>query len=225
LLENLPNTDRRILEPHLKDIAMARGTVLHERGEKLRFVYLPRTAVASLVVVLQSGEEIETATVGCEGIIGGNCAYGSSRTTGHAVVCVPGVFSRAPMAQFQKAMRESRALAEAVARFNDALLTQTQQTVACNAFHRVEARLCRWLLQIRDQTDVDFLPLTQEFLANMLGVRRTTVTLAARALQKAGLIRYRRGRIEIVDRKGLQDAACECYDLVHAQSAAAMAAK
>ncbi len=220
VLEELPNSDRRLLDPHLRDIAMARGTVLHERGEKLRYVYFPRTAVASLLVVLQSGEEIETATIGCEGIVGANSAHGSSRATCQAVICLPGTVSRMGMPQFQKAVREIRALSDLVTRSNDALLAQTQQTVACNAFHRVEARLCRWLLQMRDQTNADFLPLTQEFLASMLGVRRTTVTLAARELQKQGLIRYRRGRIEITDHDGLQEAACECYALVRAQTPA-----
>jgi CRP-like cAMP-binding protein len=217
LLAALPASDYSLLAPHLTDVTLPQGSLLQDRGERLRYVYFPRSGMISLLVVMQNGEEIETGTVGREGAIGVMSACGVPRASMRAAVQVPGVMARIGVAPFQKATRESRTLSEILGRYADALLAQTQQAVACNAVHTVEPRLCRWLLQVRDRVDANTLPLTQEALAQMLGVRRTTVTLAARGLQDAGLIRYRRGQIEILSVKALQETACECYATIQGQ--------
>jgi CRP-like cAMP-binding protein len=222
LLAALPASDYALLAAHLADVTLPPGSLLQDRGEKIRYVYFPRSGMISLIVVMQNGEEIETGTVGREGAIGTMSGCGVPRASMRAVVQLPGVIARIGAAQFQKALRESRTLSEIFARYADVLLAQTQQAAACNALHTVEPRLCRWLLQVRDRVDSGSLPLTQEALAQMLGVRRTTVTLAARGLQNAGLIRYRRGQIEILSLKALQETACECYHIIQAQYAQAL---
>ena len=218
LLSGLSPSDLALLEPHLADMSCEHGALIHDRGDRIRHVCFPRSGMISLLVVMGSGEEVEVATVGREGSVGFGSAFGTTRAAMRAVMQVPGIVAKIPVPQFQKAVRDSRTLAETIGRYGDALLAQTQQAVACNALHQVEPRLCRWLLQVHDRCDGETLPLTQEFLAQMLGVRRTTVTLAAQALQDAGLIRYRRGQIEILDLDGLKDAACECYEIIESHA-------
>src|SRR5262249_47750494 len=159
--------------------------------------------MVSLVAVMQSGATVETATVGRDGVIGGTAALGSHHAFGRAIVQLPGAAMRIGASQFRAAARDNDSIHRLVVRYNDLLISQIQQAVACNALHGLEARLCRWLLQTHDCMDGDTIPLTQEFLAQMLGVRRTTVTIAARLLQSAGFIRYRRGLIQVVNREGL----------------------
>jgi CRP-like cAMP-binding protein len=139
---------------------------------------------------------------------------GARSTIARAIVQLPGTAAWISASQFHTAAAQSPALRELIVRYNDVLLAQVQQSVACNALHGLEARLCRWLLQTHDCIDGNVIPLTQEFLGQMLGVRRTTVTIAARLLQSAGLIRYRRGHIQVLDRAALEDIACECYAVV-----------
>jgi CRP-like cAMP-binding protein len=170
--------------------------------------------MVSMVAVMQSGATVETATVGRGGIIGASAALGARWTFGRAIVQLPGAAAWLSAAQFHAAANECQAIRDLVVRYNDLLLAQVQQSVACNALHALEARLCRWLLQTHDCVDGDAIPLTQEFLGQMLGVRRTTVTIAARLLQSAGLIRYRRGLIHVLDRPALEEIACECYAVV-----------
>jgi CRP-like cAMP-binding protein len=170
-----------------------------------------------------NGAEVEIGTVGREGVVGLMAALGMTRATTRAVVLVPGTAARIPASQIQRCVRESRSMSDVFLRHADCLIGQTQQIAACNAIHNVEPRLCRWLLQTRDRIDNDILPLTQDALAQMLGVRRTTVTLAARALQKAGHIRYRRGQIEILDARALMQCACECYEIIRDFAPAAKA--
>lgn len=217
LLIGLSPEDLSLLEPHLKDIVLPQGQVLHEQGAVVEHVYFPHTGMISLLAVMRQGEAVETATVGREGVVGAMSGLGPRHASTTAIVQVPATASRISVSRFHGAASKSERIREMVARYNEALLIQVQQTAACHALHDVEARLSRWLLQTQDRTESDMIPLTQEFLSQMLGVRRTTVTLVARSLQQAGLIRYQRGQIMILDRKGLEDTACECYHTVRRQ--------
>jgi CRP-like cAMP-binding protein len=213
-LATLPPHDFSLLAPHLRTVALERGVMLHDVGEEIDHVYFPHSGMVSLVAVMQSGATVETATIGRGGVIGASAGLGARWAFGRAIVQLPGTAAWISGAQFHAAANQSQAIRDLIVRYNDLLLAQVQQSVACNALHALEARLCRWLLQTHDCIDGDAIPLTQEFLGQMLGVRRTTVTIAARLLQTAGLIRYRRGLIHIVDRAALEDIACECYAVV-----------
>jgi CRP-like cAMP-binding protein len=213
-LAALPLRDFSLLAPHLRTITLERGVMLHDVGEEIEHVYFPHTGMVSLVAVMRSGATVETATVGRGGVIGASAGLGARSTFGRAIVQLPGSAAWLSAAHFHAVAQECHAMRDLVVRYNDLLLGQVQQSVACNALHALESRLCRWLLQTHDCVDGDAIPLTQEFLGQMLGVRRTTVTIAARLLQSAGLIRYRRGLIHIIDRAGLEEIACECYAVV-----------
>jgi CRP-like cAMP-binding protein len=213
-LATLPPHDFSLLAPHLCTITLERGVMLHDVGEEIEHVYFPHTGMVSLVAVMQSGATVETATIGWSGVIGASAGLGAKSTIARAVVQLPGTAAWIGAAQFRAAAAQSHATRDLIVRYNDLLLAQVQQSVACNALHALEARLCRWLLQTHDCTDGNAIPLTQEFLAQMLGVRRTTVTIAARLLQSAGLIRYRRGHIQVLDRSALEDISCECYAVI-----------
>jgi CRP-like cAMP-binding protein len=213
-LATLPPHDFSLLAPHLRTIALERGVMLHDVGEEIEHVYFPHNGMVSLVAVMQSGATVETATIGRGGVVGASAGLGARSTFGRAVVQLPGTAAWLSGAQFRAAANQSQAIRDLIVRYNDLLLAQVQQAVACNALHALEARLSRWLLQTHDCVDGDAISLTQEFLGQMLGVRRTTVTLSARLLQSAGLIRYRRGLIQIVDRARLEDISCECYAVV-----------
>jgi CRP-like cAMP-binding protein len=213
-LATLQPHDFSLLAPHLRTIALERGVMLHDVGEDIEHVYFPHTGMVSLVAVMQSGATVETATIGRFGVIGASAGLGAHSTFARAIVQLPGTAAWISSSQFHAAASQSRAIRDLIVRYNDLLLAQIQQSVACNALHPLEARLCRWLLQTHDCIDGDAIPLTQEFLGQMLGVRRTTVTIAARLLQSAGLIRYRRGLIHILDRRALEEIACECYAAV-----------
>jgi CRP-like cAMP-binding protein len=163
---------------------------------------------------MRDGSGVETATIGREGAVGVMAGFGSRRSAGRAVMQVAGDVSHIAAAKFRAAIESSAALRDLVVRYNDVQMALVQQTAGCNALHHVEKRLCRWLLQTRDRCESDEIPLTQEFLAEMLGVQRTSVTPIARNLQTAGLIKYRRGRIEIIDREGIEKRSCECYEMV-----------
>jgi CRP-like cAMP-binding protein len=213
-LTALPADALALLAPHLRAVALDRGTVLHDAGDEIEHVYFPHSGMVSLVAVMQSGATVETVTVGRGGVIGATAGLGSRRAFGRAIVQLSGAAARIPWSQFRSAAKQSSAIHDLVVRHNDLLITQIQQSVACNALHMLEARLCRWLLQSHDCVDTNAVPLTQEFLGQMLGVRRTTVTVAARLLQSAGMIRYRRGLVHILDRPALEEIACECYAVV-----------
>src|SRR5262249_44778159 len=167
---------------------------------------------------MRQGDAIETATIGYEGAVGAFAGFGMRRAHTRAVVQVRGSASRIAASRFRKVAEESEAVCRIVVRYGEMLLIQVQQTAACNALHPVEARLSRWLLQARDRLESNTIKLTHEFLSQMLGVRRTTVTVVANMLQQAGLIRYHRGHIEIVDRRGLEARACECYEAIRRPS-------
>jgi CRP-like cAMP-binding protein len=171
----------------------------------------------SILAVTDDGEAIETAVVGSEGALGALAGLGVRRAFGRALVQIPGNAARISVSQLQKAARESDRIRDMILRSNEALMIQAQQTAVCGALHRVEARLARWLLQAQDCTGSSTIELIQEFLAQVLGVRRTTINLAVRTLQEAGLIRYRRGEVEIRDRSGLMNQSCSCYRIVRRQ--------
>jgi CRP-like cAMP-binding protein len=210
--------DYLLLAPNLRTVTLEQGTVLHDAGEPIEHVYFPHSGMVSVVTIMRNGDAVETASLGRDGVIGATAGLGAGRTVGRAIVQLDGATSRLASPQFRAAARESEAIRELALRYNDLLIAQIQQSVACIALHTVEARLCRWLLQTRDCVDGDSIPLTQECLAQILGVRRTSVTIAARLLQSAGMIRYRRGHIQVVDRAGLEDAACECYATLKARA-------
>jgi CRP-like cAMP-binding protein len=217
LLAALPAQDLSLLTPHLKEIPLLQGAVLHEQGELIDQVYFPHDGIISLLAVMQQGNAVETATIGYEGAVGSLSGLGPRRSHTRAVVQVAGYCSRIAAARFRKAAEESQEVRSIIVRYGEMLLIQVQQAAACNALHAVEARLSRWLLQARDRLDGNTIKLTHEFLSQMLGVRRTTVTVIASMLQEAGLIRYHRGQIEIVDRPGLEARACECYEAIRRQ--------
>jgi CRP-like cAMP-binding protein len=217
LLAALPPPELALIEPHLKEMTLDQGAMLHEQGEPIGRVYFPNSGMISLVAVMKQGNAVETATIGREGAIGAMSGMGPRHAFTRAVVQMAGSASMIPTSKFQPIVERSAAIRDVIVRHNEVLLAQVQQSAACNALHEAEARFCRWLLQSRDRTDSDVVPITQEFLAQMLGVRRTTVTLVAQSLQDAGLVRSRRGRIEIVDREALEDRACECYEAIRWQ--------
>lgn len=217
LLAGLPAGDFALLAPHLKEVVLEQGAVLQEQGDLVDQVYFPHDGIISLLAVMRQGDAIETATIGYEGAVGSFAGLGQRRSHTRAVVQVAGAATRIAGSHFRKAVQDSDAICKIVVRYGEMLLIQVQQTAACNALHAVEARLSRWLLQARDRLDSNTIALTHEFLSQMLGVRRTTVTVVANVLQQAGLIRYHRGQIEIVDRPGLEARACECYEAIRRQ--------
>jgi CRP-like cAMP-binding protein len=219
LLASLPANEYALLQPHLKDLPLKQGTVLAEQGDPIEHVYFPHSGMVSIVIVLAEGEKsVETATVGREGAVSAVAGLGERKANARAIVQVEGHGARIAARQLQAAVKQSPFLRDFIVRYQEMLLHQAQQSTACNALHEARPRLCRWLLQTRDRLDTDVVALTQEFLAQMLGVRRTTVTELARGLQSKGLVRYKRGKIEILDRQGLEDCACECYDALRHQA-------
>jgi CRP-like cAMP-binding protein len=169
----------------------------------------------SLVIVMRDGKAIETATVGREGVFGAMSGLGLHLSRVRAIAQLPMSAVRIPATQWRRLVAASQPMTDLCVRYNETLLTQARVTAACNALHRVEARFCRWLLQTRDRAESDMIPLTQEFLSEMLGVRRTSVTEVARKMQADGAISYSRGVIKIIDLEMLRAIACECYEMLH----------
>lgn len=213
LLAVLPASELALLAPSIREVSLSRGMVLHEPGDPIEHVYFPHDAVISLVTIMRDGGCVETATIGHHMGLDLAVGLGAPLATARAVVQLSGSAGRVGAAEFKAAALESPILREVAAGCNDLLIAQLQQSVACNALHGAEARLCRWLLDYSDHAS-DQLPLTQEFLAQAIGVRRTTITIMAQLLQKAGAIRYRRGIIQILDRPALERSSCECYQTV-----------
>lgn len=211
LLAALKPADYLRLKPYLQHVDLVQGAVLQEPGERVVYVYFPQSGMISILAIMANGDAVETAMVGSEGTLGALAGVGPWRAVSRAVVQIPGRAVRILATQFQTIFHAADGIQRAVMQFKEALLAQVQQTAACNALHGAGQRLCRWLLHTHDRIDGDVIPLTQEFLSQMLGVTRTTVTEIARELQTAGLIRYSRGRIEVLDRRRLEDMACECY--------------
>ena len=217
LLDALPRSDYERIAPRLELVSMKLGDVLYEPGIKLRYVYFPTTSIVSLLHVLADGSSAEIAIVGREGVLGISLFMGGETTPSRAVVQSAGESYRMNAERLKDEFARFGSLMHLLLRYTQALLTQMSQTAVCNRHHSVDQQLCRWLLLSLDRLSSDELLMTQELIANMLGVRREGVTEAAGNLQDAGLIRYSRGRITVLDRRGLEGRSCECYQVVKAE--------
>ncbi|MFO8064719.1 MAG: Crp/Fnr family transcriptional regulator [Spirochaetia bacterium] len=214
LLAVLKEPDYQQLAPHLELVPMPLGDVLYESGGKLDWVYFPTDAIVSLLYVMEDGASAEIAVVGKEGIVGIALFMGGQTMPNRAVVQSAGHAYRLKGTLLTQEFDRSGAVQHLLLRYTLALLTQMAQTAVCNRHHTVDQQLCRWLLLSLDRLPSNELSMTQELIANMLGVRREGVTEAAGKLQKAGLIDYHRGRITVLDRPGLEARVCECYEVV-----------
>jgi CRP-like cAMP-binding protein len=211
LLAALPRKEYERLLPRLEPVILAVRQVLFEPGRSVPFAYFPRDCVLSLTTTMSDGVAIEVGTVGREGMAGLPAFLGADAAYGSCSTQVPGSALRLPAEALREAARGDGPLPRLLRRYAHYLLAQVSQSAACNRLHAGAERLCRWLLMTQDRVGADEFPLTQEGMARMLGLRRPTVSLVASGLQSAGLIRYRRGRMTVLDRRGLQRAACECY--------------
>ena len=214
LLAALPAGDYERLAPHLEPAAMQLGDVLYEPGSHLGYVYFPTTSIVSLLYVMSDGASAEIAIVGNEGILGISLFMGGETTPSRAVVQSAGDSYRLRAQLLKDEFGRFGPMMHLLLRYTQALITQMSQTAVCNRHHSVDQQLCRWLLLSLDRLSSNELSMTQELIANMLGVRREGVTEAAGKLQRAGLIEYRRGRITVLDRPGLESRSCECYAVV-----------
>ena len=217
LLASLPEADWVRWQPLLEAVAMPLGHVLSEPGAILTHAYFPTTAIVSLLYVTESGGSAEVAAVGREGIVGIPLFMGGGSTPSRAVVQGAGDGFRMPGALLKEEFAQSAAVRWILLRYTQALIAQMAQLAVCNRHHTVDQQLCRWLLLSLDRRTGDEIIVTQELIAHMLGVRREGVTEAALSLQRAELIRYRRGRITVLDRRGLEKRSCECYAVVRAE--------
>lgn len=210
----LPDAEWRRWQPQLERIALPLGKVLYESGRTLSHVYFPTTAIVSLLYVMEDGASAEIAVVGREGVVGISLFMGGGSTPSRGVVQSAGEGFRLPAGVIKEEFGRSGPVMHLLLRYTQALITQMAQTAVCNRHHSLDRQLCRWLLLSLDRLTGDELVMTQELIANMLGVRREGVTEAALSLQKDGLISYARGRISVLDRPGLERRSCECYAVV-----------
>ena len=214
LLAALPREEYQRLVPELHPVTFSLGDVVYESGARLDYIYFPTTSVVSLLYMMEDGSVAEAGLAGNDGVVGVALFLGGNTTPNRAVVQLAGGAIRMKAKVLQGEFSRGGALQLLLLRYTQALITQISQTAACNRLHSVEQRLCRWLLLCHDRAESNELLMTQEFISNMLGGRRESVTVAAGRLQDAGLIHYIRGRIKILDRKGLEAAVCECYGFV-----------
>jgi CRP-like cAMP-binding protein len=213
-LAALPEEEWQRWFPHLQGVEMPLGQVLYESGDTLTHVYFPTTSIVSLLYVMKNGASAEIAVVGNEGIVGISLFMGGESTPSRAVVQSAGTGIRLKTQFMKDEFDRAGAVLHLLLRYTQALITQMAQTAVCNRHHTLDQQLCRWLLLSLDRLQGDELVMTQELIANMLGVRREGVTEGALKLQKGGLIRYARGRIVVLDRKGIEKRTCECYAVV-----------
>lgn len=213
LLARLSAADYALLRPHLKPVPLDYRAVLYAPNQPIEFVYFVESGVGSLVNTMRNGDADEVGTIGNEGIVGLPVVFGDTAAPTGVYIQVPGAGLRMPARLFGELLDRSPTLRRAFLHYAAAFFNQVAQSAACIAFHRIEMRCCRWLLMTRDRMPTDEFLLTQEFLAMMLGVRRTSVNAAMRSLQRKALIRYSRGHLTILDRKRLEAAACECYQV------------
>ncbi|HEV3167650.1 MAG TPA: Crp/Fnr family transcriptional regulator [Isosphaeraceae bacterium] len=211
LLDRLPAEEFESLEPMLQRVSLTIKQIVHQFDASVSHIHFPTTALVSLLTVLEEDDPVEAMTVGREGFVGVAAAMGVEASPHRAMCQMSGDSLRLPVRSFLEALGHNPRLSHLIHRYAAFTLRITSQAIACNALHTVEARACRWLLMIHDQAGCDEFPMTHEFLAFMLGVRRQTVTVVAGALQAAGLIGSRRGVIIIRDRARLEEASCECY--------------
>jgi CRP-like cAMP-binding protein len=214
LLAALPDDEWARWHPHLEEVDLPLGKVLYESGSTLSHVYFPTTSIVSLLYVMEDGASAEIAVVGLEGIVGVSLFMGGESTPSRAVVQSAGRGFRLNASLMLKEFNRAGPVLHLLLRYTQALITQMAQTAVCNRHHSLDQQLCRWLLLSLDRLDSTDLAMTQELIANMLGVRREGVTEAAGRLQEAGLIRYRRGHITVLDRSLLEARSCECYAVV-----------
>jgi len=214
LLASLPGAEWRRLEPHLERVELPLGKVLYESGDTMRHVYFPTNTIVSLLYVMESGASAEIGVVGNEGIVGISLFMGGGSTPSRAVVQSAGEGLRLKAQIIKDEFDRSGPVMHLLLRYTQALITQMSQTAVCNRHHSLDQQLCRWLLLSLDRLQGTTLTMTQELIANMLGVRREGVTESALKLQRAGLINYARGHIAVLDRPGLEKRCCECYAVV-----------
>ncbi|HEV2611848.1 MAG TPA: Crp/Fnr family transcriptional regulator [Noviherbaspirillum sp.] len=217
LLSLLPEKDYQALLPYLEYVETPMHTVLFERNKPIHYAYFPLIGEHSILATMENGAAVEVGTVGFEGFSTVDLILGSGIATESTVCQIPGNALRLPAGVFKEMTAGDTPLRRITLRYLSAYLSQVSQSVACNRLHATEQRLARWLLMSHDRMQQQEFQITQEYLAMMLGVHRPSVSLVATTLQRAGLIDYKRGRVKIIDREGLEDAACECYGLVRAQ--------
>jgi CRP-like cAMP-binding protein len=214
LLNQLSQDDFNRLKPYLQLTTLKQHTLLFEAEREIEHVYFPTSGVVSLVVTLETGEMIEAAMVGSDGVVGASAALDGRISLSRGIIQLGGEIVVCSIDGLKSAALQSPRLLALLIRHEQTVYAQAQQSAACFASHHIHARLCRWLLRARDLAGSDTLNFTQEYLAEMLGVQRSSVTVVAHTLQAAGLIKYSRGKIQIVDEEALQDSACECYEAV-----------
>lgn len=214
ILAALPLAEYHRLASHLKPVNLISGEILLEPNEPIRKIYFPQRAMISLVSIMMDGSTTEIGLIGNEGMIGLTAVLGGYSTTSRTIVQISGTAFEVSAEVVRQEFQRGEGLHKLLLLYTQALLTQVSQSAACNRQHNIEERLARWLLSVQDCILKDELPLTQEFIANMLGTRRSGVTVAAGMLQQAGIISYSRGKITILDQEALEETACECYHLV-----------
>jgi CRP-like cAMP-binding protein len=214
LLASLPGPDLSLLRQHLREVRIEQGDILEERGRPVDRVHFPETGMISLIVAMPEDRTVEVGMVGHEGAIALMAGLGSRVSSIRALVQVSGTALRISGSNFRAAANQSRHIRDLIVRYAELELGQVQQTAACNGLHDASSRMCRWLLQTSDKTDNDLIPFTHQFIAQMLGLQRTTVSQIAARLQSRGLIRTHHGEIRILDRAALKNEACACYELI-----------
>jgi CRP-like cAMP-binding protein len=217
LLAALPPEEYEQLQPYLELVALGFKQILYQPREPIEYVYFPNNGVISMLNFTEEGQSVEVGTVGNEGMVGLPIFWGAQEIPGQAFSQVPGEALRISTEAFQREVKPEGTLYRLLQRYTQALFNMVAQNATCNRLHSIEERCCRWLLMTRDRVDTDDFPLTQEFLAQMLGVHRASVSVVAATMQKTGFIRYSRGKMTIVDRAGLEDISCECYGVINGE--------
>jgi CRP-like cAMP-binding protein len=220
LIRGLSPSDYEALAPHLRQIKLPFGQTLFERQQSITAVIFPTSGIVSFVVELLNGEAIEAGMIGNDGVVGASAILNGKAALNKATVQMEGAGYAIDPEAMRSAAQASATLRESLFRHDQMLLIQAQQSVACNARHALEARLCRWLLRCRDLAESGSLSLTQEYMAQMLGVQRSTLSMVAHRLQASDIIDYRRGHVQILNLDGLQECACECYEATRGQHSA-----
>lgn len=217
ILAALPAEEYDAIAPYFTAVHLNSGAVLYEPEEEIQTIYFPTTVLISIVGITQEGMSTEVGMVGAEGMLGLPIFFGATSQPFQVITQLPGEAVTMSAEDFQKVLQQNPTLQQILLRYSHARLIQTTQSAICNRFHQLEERLCRWLLLAQDRAKTTHLPFTQEFLAEMIGARRAGVGLTASSLQTAGLIRYHRGEITILDRHSLETAACECYKVIRSE--------
>lgn len=217
LLSALPDGETDFLQPHLEKVVLSTGDIVFQAGDSIRHVYFPANGMVSLLSVTEAGQTVEVGFTGSEGLVGLPLFLGRNEMPYQAMVQVPADCFRVEAKTILKLFRQCGTFHDLLLRYCYVIFKQFSQTCVCNHFHTIEARLCRWLTVMHDRSKNGHLSLTQEFLSNMLGVQRTSIGMIANTLQNEGIIRYRRGKIEIVDYERLKDSACECFFIIRTE--------